>query len=304
MDTVSLNLSNMDNISDNDSINIARTIDDYFIIEQVGDGGQGTVYKAKRKDDGVLVALKVMRLFPDTPEYEDAVRETEVLERISNPECNTFLSCYYGHSYDEEQKMFLVEMEYIEGVTLDKYAQKLFDSGLYDKLYRHLLLIIKDLTLGLERVHYRDILHNDIKPQNIIINNQMIPKLVDFGLSCLTYKTEEPCYIDNSFISCCRGTDGSPIYSPPEMYKDRIRYKSSDIWSLGVTIYNAATGGYYPFSLSNTKESLARIIINSEPKKLQTYNDLLDNLVNSMLVKDPRNRITLNQIIDRLENYN
>jgi serine/threonine protein kinase len=315
MDTVSLNLSNMDqtksmSISNLDmslqenASSINKTLEDYFIIEQVGKGEQGSVFKAKRKDDGVLIALKVLRIFPDSLEYENAIREIEILKIISNPECNTFLSCYYNHYYDEENKMLLVEMQYIEGVNLDIYCQRLFDQGLYDKLYRHLLIIIKDITLGLERVHNRDVLHNDIKPQNIIIDKIMTPKLVDFGLSCLTYKTEEPCYIDDSFIACCRGTDGTLIFSPPEMYIDRVRYKVSDVWSLGVTIYYVATGGYYPFPMANTKESLKNIIIKSEPKKLQTYNDLLDELVNGMLIKDPRNRITVNEIIDRLDKYN
>ena len=146
-----------------------ESLSQYAIIEQVGKGAQGTVYKARRLWDGKIVALKVLSIMPETPEYNAAIKEMEILEQISKPECNLFLSCYYGHGFDNQNGKLLVEMEYIDGPTMDDYTIKLYNTD-KEKLYRHLLLITKDLTNGLSYVHNRGLLHNDVKPQNIIIS--------------------------------------------------------------------------------------------------------------------------------------
>src|SRR5207249_3713394 len=97
---------------------------------------------------------------------------------ISKPQCNPFLACYYNHFYSDD-KLYIVS-EFIDGVTLDVYCDNLFSQKEYSKLYRHLLLIVKDIVTGLKLVHGKGIIHNDIKPQNIIIDKDLTPKLVDF----------------------------------------------------------------------------------------------------------------------------
>ena len=88
------------------------------------------------------------------------------------------------------------------------------------------------------------VLHNDIKPHNIVIDKRRFPKLIDFGISCDTRgKNSTVCSHNGTRVDCCPGIYGTPQYGSPEMIMDNIKYPQSDIWSLGISFYNLATGG-------------------------------------------------------------
>lgn len=270
----------------------------YEMIAKLGTGAQGAVYKALRTSDGKIIALKILNIQKGTTSYEQAVSETKMLEQISQPQCNPFLACYYGHSYNDDK--LYIESEFIDGVTLDIYCEKLRNEGKYDKLYKHLLLITKDIVTGIKLVHSKGIIHNDIKPQNIIIDKDLTPKLVDFGLACKTI----PCEYENMFVECCPGYSGTPYYASPEMLKNKVRYFPSDIWSYGMTLYNCATGEYpYDFPEFRTQIGVLYIISNNIPKRLETNNYLLNDIVNRSLNLEVFKRITLDEIEKLLQFY-
>jgi serine/threonine protein kinase len=276
------------------------TKSDYEIIKEVGKGNYGSVYKAIRKSDGEIVALKVLyKLFP--MQRYSTINEIDILKIISQDKCNSFLGCYYNHGYDPDTKELLIEMEYIDGQDLDKFGKKVRHNLSSDKLYYYLLLIIKDIATGLQFIHDKGVLHNDIKPENIIISTEMIPKLVDFGLSC---HVEEYCSLKNNTI-CCENTGGTPLFTAPETAQDGIKYPASDVWSLGATIYNVATWNKYPFDFTNiyTLPRAMELIRTGKPIPLNTGNNLLDILVNQMINPDPVQRITVNEILEELKDY-
>ena len=142
-----------------------------------------------------------------------------------------------------------------------------------------------------------DIIHNDIKPENILIDSSLTPKLVDFGVACKTNLCEGQ-------TKYCKGFSGTARYASPEMINNRDRYLSSDIWSLGVTLYNSATGGKFPFPFDFLPNQTVPNILNTiklqEPKSLNTTNNILNLIINKSLVKDPFNRISLEEIISIL----
>lgn len=276
-----------------------RTKDDYVIIQVLGSGSQGAVYKAKRLSDGKVVALKILNVRYGSEKYNQALSEVEMLEKISKPQCNPYLSCYYDHSYDAERNQLLIEMEYIEGKTLGEYAKVYREREQYNTLYKHLLAITKDIVSGLELVHAKNIIHNDIKPENIIIDKNLTPKLVDFGVAC---KTEKCLIYQGLKVECCQGFSGSPHYVSPEMITKQIRFLASDVWSLGVTLYYTATGTY-PFDYSNEKtiNSILMTIVSQKPKILNTDNSDLNTIVNGALKQNPFDRIRLREISRILE---
>lgn len=263
----------------------------YEFIKKLGSGAQGSVWKAIRKRDGKTVAVKIINISSKNIEYAHAINEIKKLNELSTPICHPNLLCFYGFDRSNPSKI-LIEMEYIDGETLFKYSKKYKGS----KLYRHLLAITKDIIKGLSYMHKKNILHNDIKPENIMIDRSLTPKLVDFGLACTAtsryYKSRTP-------QPSCSGFNGTPIFVSPEMLNYKRRYKQSDIWSLGVTLYNAATGKFpFNFGSNPSIQKVLQIIKDPsiKPKKLNTSNKLLNTIVNRALVRDINKRITLKEI--------
>jgi len=263
----------------------------YEIIKTLGEGAQGKVYKVIRKSDQKIIALKVLRVNYGSEKYNQAIQEATMLEKISKPQCNPFLACYYNHYYKDGE--LLIESEFIEGVTLAVYSKTLQEKNDYEKLYRHLLLITKDIITGIALIHKMGIIHNDIKPENIIIDPSLTPKLVDFGLACTT----QFCDYENQKVPCCLGLNGSPHYASPEMIKTKERYFPSDIWSLGMTLYYSATGTFpYNFPKDKNVMTVLYTTATQTPKLLTTNNEVLNEIVNRSLKVLPFERITLNEI--------
>lgn len=281
----------MSSLSDDENKENVRSItfDDYVILQELGKGAQGSVYKAINKLDGKVVAIKLLYVKVGSDKYYQAISEVDILEKISRPQCNLFLSCYYNHTYDIKNSRLIVEMEYIDGITMNRYCRNIRDQGDYSKLYKHLLLITKDIITAIKLIHDKDVIHNDIKPENILIDNNLTPKLVDFGVSCIS----SPCELNRTELDCCKGFSGTPQYASPEMLQSNVRYNQSDIWSLGVTLYFCATGTY-PFNYppnSNTN-TILNITLTQTPKLLNISNLILNNIVNGCLIKDPLSRIS------------
>lgn len=281
--------------------NFKMPVPGYELVKKIGSGAQGTVWKAIREKDREVVALKILSRRTDNA-MNAATSEVAKLKTLSDPECHPNIVCYHGVVIDNDKLKAYVDMEYIEGDDLDDYAKKLRETDEYDKLYRHLLLITKDLIKGLIYVHEKKILHNDIKPSNIRIDPNLTPKFVDFGIAC---NTHDECRLGSSKAPCCHGFEGTPGFASPEMYDTSTRYPASDVWSLGMTLYDSATGSY-PYNFRDKNPKLREIFQNVkdvDPKRLNTTNLLLNEIVNRALIRDPAERITTQEINDMLKDY-
>lgn len=280
------------------------SIKDYEIIKQLGSGAQGTVYKAIK--NGKTIALKVIHLPNDSQKFQQTMNEIKVLEQVTSKGCHPNIVCYYDHYYDPDKDKLLIEMEYIEGDTLTEYLVKIRSNPARSPfLIRYLSLILKDLAKGLEYIHSKGLLHNDIKPANIMIDKSLTPKIIDFGIGCVSNNT---CRLGKENHICCSGgIIGTPLYSPPEAFSDEgLRYPQSDVWSLGVSMYEGATGRF-PFSYTN-KSSLRDIIqgIMEEPirplypnaPELSDESLLNSFITNFMLIRDPTKRVSSTDLTD------
>ena len=264
--------------------NLSRGLEKYTLLEKIGSGGQGSVYKAVNKTNGKIVALKILNI--DSRNINEASQELSALEKISTPNCHPFLTCYYDHYYDSINRQLFIEMEYIEGLVLSSWSRQFTGQELHNKL----LLVIDDLCKALSFIHSQGIIHRDVKPENIIVTNDNIPKLIDFGISCLSML----CYAN---LPCCRQDPGTLPYMAPETYSLRESYYASDIWSLGVTIFVVATGLYpFNFSRAQTMAEYRTVVLNNRPLALTTPNEKLNSIVNSCLNPNPLTRITIPQI--------
>ena len=277
------------------------TLDDYDILATLGKGAFGVVYKVRRKDaepSSPPIALKVVDINPSQKHVVTATEnEIEKLVKLASPTCNPFVICYYGSShYDtiipgREVTRFLIEMELIEGEEMSDYVDRLWDEKDSDTVYYYLLLIAKDILKGLRYTHNKNIIHNDIKLENIMIDKNNVPRIVDYGLACGVAGTQEWNRYESKY---CKNNGGTPDYIAPEFFTLGVRLPASDLWALGIVLYIAATKDEYPFNIGeyDTIQEIFYKIRTQTPAKLNTSNSQLNDLVNGLLEKDPAKRLT------------
>lgn len=287
------------------------TLDDYDIMKTLGQGQFGKVYKVKRKGDrpeDPPIALKVIDIEPRQQNIIDNTEnEVKRLKELSNPDCNPFVICYYNsyhydtEKYEEPITRFLIEMELVDGVEMDEYVKKLWREKSEEMVYYYLLLIAKDILQGLAYTHDNNIIHNDIKLENIMIDKNNIPRIVDYGLACTMNGSLD---LDKLYTKYCKSNGGTPDYVPPEFLNQRTRLPASDLWALGIGLYIAATKNGYPYDIDEYTgiEEVFTKIQDDIPAKLNTSNDQLNSLVNGLLTKDPANRLTVEEGLELLDN--
>lgn len=219
---------------------VGQQIPGYHLLEKLGQGGMGLVYKAKQLSMNRLVAIKLLhqRLVANPQYLENFTREAHVAAKLSHN--NIVQAIDVGSAGD----LHYFVMEYVEGTTL----RKLLDGG---KIYneREALEIVIQIAQALDHAHRRQLVHRDIKPGNIILTPEGVAKLADLGLARQTG--------DTARAKAEKGLAlGTPYYISPEQVQGRedidIR---ADIYALGATAYHMATGKT-PFASPNIDEVL------------------------------------------------
>ena len=258
----------------------------YNYIQKLGEGTFGEVWKAEK--DGKIIAVKKIEILGEQMKAA-ALKEVELLKKVSE-KCVPSLVCFYD-SHIEGDTLF-IEMEYIEGVTLNKFAEPLRYTIRFNK---NLLAIIKDISEAIQHLHSFGIIHRDIKPENILIDKNNQPKLIDIGLACLT--GEYNCSLKGKSVDCCRGTAGTPLFMSPETLLNNVSYFVSDVYSLGASIYYAYSGENLFYPSPKTLNMLYRLVQEERDIKLNSESISLNNLVDNMLLFNPSERIKIDEIL-------
>jgi hypothetical protein len=275
------------------SVGAGQTISHYRILERLGAGGMGVVYKAEDRRLARLVAIKL--LAPDvgtrgTPEAqvrrERFVLEAKAASALDHPNIANI------HEIDEtaDGQIFIV-MAYYEGESLgDRIARGPLPLD-------EVIATIDQVARGLAAAHGHGIVHRDIKPGNIMVTTEGVAKIIDFGLA----KLESVASLTEAGT-----TVGTVAYMSPEQARGDAVDARTDLWSLGVVLYQMLTG-HLPFR-GEHQGSMIRAILEDSPEPITSFRpDLPEHLqavVRRALEKDPQRRYaSADEIVGDLDTY-
>jgi tRNA A-37 threonylcarbamoyl transferase component Bud32 len=208
---------------------VAAHFPELEILELIGVGGMGVVFKARQPKLDRLVALKILsrELAGDPAFAERFDREARVLARLNHPNIVTVFDCGMAGPF-----AYLM-MEFVDGVNLRQAMQ----TGRFKPA--EALALVQDVCGALKFAHEKDILHRDIKPENILIDSRGHVKIADFGIAKLVGDNEH----DNVTLTQEGALLGSPRYMAPEQFHSPGDVdQRADIYSLGVVLYELLTG--------------------------------------------------------------
>ena len=253
---------------------IGENISHYRILQKLGEGGMGVVYKAQDIKLERIVALKFLppHLSNQEEEKKRFIHEAKAASALEHSNICTI------HEIDETKdgQLFIV-MSYLEGKTL---REKIDSSPLkVDEAIR----ITIQAAEGLKQAHEKGIVHRDIKPVNIMITTDGTVKIMDFGLAKLGGKTK---------LTQMGTTLGTFSYMSPEQSRGEDVDRRTDIWSLGVVLYEMLTG-QLPFK-GDYEQAVVYSIVNEEPEPMTAVRTgipmELERIVNKALAKNPDER--------------
>ncbi len=196
--------------------------DRYEILEKIGTGGMSDVYKAKDHKLNRFVAVKVLKQeFSENANFVSKFRiEAQAAAGLAHP---NIVNVY---DVGEEEGIYYIVMELVEGITLKKYIEKKARLSV-----KEAVSIAIQVSMGIEAAHNNHIIHRDIKPQNIIISKEGKVKVTDFGIAKAA--------TSNTITS---NVMGSVHYTSPEQARGGYSDEKSDIYSLGITMFEMLTG--------------------------------------------------------------
>ncbi|MGB8656999.1 MAG: protein kinase [Candidatus Zixiibacteriota bacterium] len=252
---------------------IGKTISHYKILEKLGEGGMGVVYKAQDIQLQRLVALKFLppHISDSAEEKARFIHEAQSASALNHPNVTTI------HGIEESLEGLFIVMEYVEGKTIKEIAEKESPS------IKRILDIAIQVCEGLRSAHKKKIVHRDIKSDNIMVTKEGQVKIMDFGLAKLKGATK---------LTSTGSTLGTAAYMSPEQASGEEVDQRSDIFSFGVVMYELFTG-QLPFK-GEHQAAIIYSVVNEEPQPLVRYNNKvsseLERIISKTLAKDKEER--------------
>jgi serine/threonine-protein kinase len=265
----------------------ATLLDRFRIVARLGSGGMGAVYRARQLSVERDVAVKILR--SDRAGADTAARferEARVIAKLKHPNIVSVID--YGVT---EGRAFIA-MELLEGKTLEqRMLAGPFDEG-------GIRWLLRETCEALVEAHSRGVVHRDIKPSNLFLEplgSRDVLKVVDFGIARLL---DDPSLTSQGMLM------GTPKYLSPEQASSGAIGPKSDIYSLGIVAYECLTGKL-PFDADSAVKMIVRHAT-AEPRPLRTtcpsleISTEVESLVMSMVAKDPRDRPSASEVLERL----
>ncbi|XVF75639.1 hypothetical protein PTKIN_Ptkin13bG0203400 [Pterospermum kingtungense] len=244
-------------------------MEEYHVIELVGEGSFGKVYKGRRKHTGQAVAMKFIAKHGRTEkDIHNLRQEIEILRKLKHENIIEMIDSF------ESQQEFCVVTEFAQG---DLFQILEDDKCLPEEQVQ---AIAKQLVRALHYLHSNRIIHRDMKPQNILIAAGSVVKLCDFGFA--------RAMSTNTVV--LRSIKGTPLYMAPELVREQPYNHSVDLWSLGVILYELFVG--QPPFYTNSVYALIRHIVKDPVKYPEEMSASFKSFLKGLLNKEPQKRLT------------
>ena len=266
---------------------------DYEVLDRVGIGGMGSVYRARRRQDGRMVALKVPqeKYLADAKFVKRFYREAEVLKRFNHP------NIVKVYDYRMQAPEHYIAMEFLDGDSLENVLEE------KPLTFAQSVQMIRAMADALRHIHMQNVVHRDIKPANVMVLRNAFNekgelreggiKLMDFGIAVGKVLTR---------LTMTGARVGTPIYMAPEQAKGNRVDARSDLYSLGLLAYEMVTG---QTAFKGSYEAVVHQQVFEQPRpprqvRLEVPGKLSD-LILDMIEKDPALRPTLDSVIARID---
>ncbi|XP_051750203.1 serine/threonine-protein kinase 36 [Ctenopharyngodon idella] len=244
-------------------------MDQYHILEVIGEGSFGRVYKGRRKFSGQVVALKfIPKVGRSEKDLRSLKREIDIMRGLKHPNIVLLLDSF------ETEREVVVVTEYAEG----ELFQILEDDGSLPE--NQVCEIACQLVSALYYLHSHRILHRDMKPQNILLGKGGVVKLCDFGFA-------RAMSVSTLVLTSIKGT---PLYMSPELVEEKPYDHSADLWSLGCILYELHTGA--PPFYTNSIFQLVQLIVRDPVKWPENMSQDCLSFLKGLLMKDPEKRLS------------
>jgi eukaryotic-like serine/threonine-protein kinase len=281
----------------------------YRIVREIGRGGMGAVYLAERADEQYQkqVAIKLIKRGTDTESVLRHFRnERQILASFDHP---NIARLFDGGTTKDGLPYFV--MEYIEGIAIDQYCEK------QPLAINQRLKLFLQVCAAVSYAHRHTVIHRDIKPSNILVTSDGVPKLLDFGIAKVLQASDGAA----SLMTFTGVRPMTPEYASPEQVRGELVTTASDVYSLGVALYELLTGtSPYRFT-SHAPRDVERAITEQEPIRPSTATGLhhnqhgelgnrkllrgdLDNILLMALRKEPARRYqTVDQFAEDIRRH-
>ncbi|KAJ6806736.1 serine/threonine-protein kinase GRIK2-like [Iris pallida] len=265
-----------------------KMVNEYVREWKIGSGSYGKVVLYRSVIDGVKYAIKIfhksyllkLRVAPSETAMTDVLREVSIMKMLDHPNIVKLIEVID----DPHSDNFYMVLEYVEGKPVCEGSCP--GGGIGESTSRRYL---RDVVAGLMYLHAHNIIHGDIKPENLLVTDNGNVKIADFSVSQVFED-------DNDEL---RRSPGTPVFTAPECCLG-LTYsgRAADTWAVGVTLYCMILG-QYPF-LGDTLQDTYDKIVNNPLTLPDDMNPRLKNLLEQLLCKDPKHRISLSAVAQHL----